>query len=187
VSHPSEHKNHLALVRALPHIVLTNTGASLLLTLDRTCPGDARYLRFVSQIAAEADRLRVGDRIAWLGRLTPDEVAFSLREADLLVFPSLAESFGLGLVEAMQAACPIAASDLPYAREVAGDAAVYFDPRSPLSIAGKVSELLRAGPVRERVVAAGLDRVGRYSYPIIAGQITDILDGAHADLVHRGS
>ena len=52
-----------------------------------------------------------------------------------MVFPSLAESFGLPLVEAMAAGCPVAAADRPYAREVAGPAAVYFDPLDPRALA----------------------------------------------------
>jgi len=173
VTHPGVHKNHLALVRALPTIVKHEPSASLLLTLDPE-HAHAAYRRQLRMIEGETRRLGVAGHVVWLGVLSPDEVHFALRESDLLVFPSLAESFGLGLVEAMAAACPIAASDLPYAHDVAGDAAVYFKPRCPDSIAGCVVEALR-GSNRASLATASALRSQRYAYPEIAERVARVL------------
>jgi len=177
VTHPGIHKNHLALVRAMPMITDKYPTASLLLTLDPS--GDRKpYVRAVRRIKAEAEQTGVGDHVVWLGILSPDEVDFALRESDLLVFPSLAESFGLGLVEAMAAGCPIAASDLPYAHDVAGDAAVYFQPRTASSIADCVVEVLRNPETRAHLAATGYARSRRYAYPSIAEQVARVIEGS---------
>lgn len=60
---------------------------------------------------------------------------------DALIFPSLDESFGLPLVEAMTLRLPILAADRPYARSLCGDAAIYFDPSSAVSLNGAITEL----------------------------------------------
>jgi glycosyltransferase involved in cell wall biosynthesis len=59
-----------------------------------------------------------------------------------LVFPSLLETFGHPLLEAMVARTPIVVSDIPAFRDVAGDTAVYFDPRDPKALARAVDSLL---------------------------------------------
>jgi glycosyltransferase involved in cell wall biosynthesis len=61
-----------------------------------------------------------------MGAPGKSEVMKELQISDMLVFPSLCESFGLPLVEAISVNKPIVAADLPYAHEVAKDCAVYF-------------------------------------------------------------
>jgi len=63
--------------------------------------------------------------------------------ADALLFPSLDESFGLPLVEAMMLGLPILVAERPYARSLCGDAAIYFDPSSAASLDGAIGELRR--------------------------------------------
>ena len=98
-----------------------------------------------------------------------------------MVFPSIAESFCLGLVEAIATDCPIAASDLPYAHDVARDAAVYFDPLSPKNIAQTVAATLSERDTIERMKTAGARLKEKYSYENIAHQIADVLTSATLD------
>ncbi len=176
VSHPSEHKNHLALVRAMPYILKATPSASLLLTLDKQRPGHRRYNSFAAGIQSEAEHLGVSHRLSWLGILKPDEVAYALQASDLSVFPSLAESFGLGLVESMAAGCVVAAADISYAHDVCGEAAVYFDPRDSADIAENVLSVLREQSTSERLRSLGTDRKDRFSYEKIAGEIAHVLE-----------
>lgn len=176
VSHPSEHKNHLTLVKALSVIVRHEPSARLMLTLDRKRLGDRRYNGLTRQIQAESEGQGVAEHIIWLGRLTPDEVDFALRSADMMVFPSLAESFGLGLVEAMAAGCPVAASDLAYAHDVAGAAAIYFDPRDPENIAMTILDALNNQGELERMRTIGKKMSKRFSYNRIAEEIAQVLE-----------
>ncbi|GAG35620.1 unnamed protein product, partial [marine sediment metagenome] len=184
VSHPSEHKNHLELVRAMPAILKTMPSASLLLTLDKQRPGDRRYTSFIVDIQREAEHLGVSQRLVWLGILNPDEVEYALRVSDLTVFPSLAESFGLGLAESMAAGCPVAAADISYAHEVCGEAAVYFDPRDSNDIAETVLSVLREQATSEQLRSAGAERKDRFLYQRIAGEIALVFEMA-AELQHH--
>ncbi|MBR2172315.1 glycosyltransferase [Sphingopyxis sp.] len=61
--------------------------------------------------------------------------------ADALLFPSLAESYGLPLVEAMTLGLPIVAADLPYARSLCGDTAIYFDAMDSGALDQAITEL----------------------------------------------
>lgn len=67
----------------------------------------------------------VGDRVIALGRVDDETLATLYRDATALCFPTLAEGYGLPVLEAMSAGLPVLASDLAVTREVAGDAAVY--------------------------------------------------------------
>ena len=96
----------------------------------------------------------------------------------LLLFPSMEESFGLELAEAMAAGCPIAASDLAYAHDVAGEAAVYFDPRSPHNMARTVINVLQSPALADVLRAEGAKRKGLYSYEKIASSIAEVLEQA---------
>jgi glycosyltransferase involved in cell wall biosynthesis len=62
-------------------------------------------------------------------------------ECDLFVFPSLVESFGHPLVEAMASKLPILASDIPVCREICGEAALYFNPFDAQDLADKMLRL----------------------------------------------
>lgn len=77
------------------------------------------------------------------GRLAPSDMQDQYAKADALVFPSLAESYGLPIVEAMWLGLPVLCADLPYARDLCGNEAIYFAPKDALSLQGAVAELHR--------------------------------------------
>lgn len=80
----------------------------------------------------------------WLenvGRLDPEECLQTYRQAHALFFPSTAESYGLPLVEAMVMGLPVVCSDLPFARWLCEDQAIYFDPQDPVDAWRAVKEL----------------------------------------------
>ena len=176
VSHPSEHKNHLNLIRSLPSIVKIWPSLKLLLTLDCDQKKNKRYASFVAEILKTAISLDVEKNIAFLGILNSDEVYYALSNCAVMVFPSLAESFGLGLVEAMVAGCPIAASNLPYAHNVAGGAAIYFDPDDPESIARSCLYLLDDPSEPIRLKKEGARLITEYSYANIAERIASVFE-----------
>ena len=68
--------------------------------------------------------------------------------ADCLVLPTLHEGFGLPVLEAMARGVPVVCSDLPVLREVAGSAALYFDPRVPGKIAPTIAKLIGEAEAR---------------------------------------
>jgi glycosyltransferase involved in cell wall biosynthesis len=102
------------------------------------------------------------ERVESLGRVGPEELAQLYRRAAALVFPSLYEGFGQPVLEALASACPVACSTLPPLQEVAGEAAVYFDPLEPESIAAAVREAI------ERGGASGPARAARFTWDACA-------------------
>ncbi|WP_283432528.1 glycosyltransferase family 4 protein [Neorhodopirellula lusitana] len=81
------------------------------------------------------------ERFQNVGYVTDNEIAALLQTARCLVFPSLAEGFGLPVVESQINSCPAVLSDLPVFHEVAGEGAVFIDPNNPVSLAAGVRSL----------------------------------------------
>ena len=91
------------------------------------------------------------------------------RAATLLAFPSLAEGFGLPVLEAMARGVPVACSDRASLPEVVGDAALLFDPTEPASIAAALVRLLDDHAEAERLRRAGRARASTFTWERAAG------------------
>ena len=77
--------------------------------------------------------------------LSDAELDYCFRHARALIYPSLAEGFGLSLVEALSRGLPAFVSDIPPFRELADDFAVFFDPQDPSAMAQLLDGFLRTG------------------------------------------
>ena len=84
--------------------------------------------------------------------------------ADLFVFPSLFEGFGIPLLEAMAAGTAVCAANVSSIPEVVGDAALLFDPRDPDDIARQLQRLLQDSALRQQLVARGRQRARQFSW-----------------------
>lgn len=122
--------------------------------------------------AFEADLRRraasLGDRIRFTGWVDDATLEGLYRAATCLVFPSLAEGFGLPVVEAMRRGLPVACSNTTSLPEVAGDAALYFDPTDTGAIAGAIESMLADSGLRERLRGAGLAQAAKFSWEATA-------------------
>jgi glycosyltransferase involved in cell wall biosynthesis len=118
------------------------------------------------ELRAQVERLELADDVRFLGWIDPDELEGLYAAAAFVVFPSLAEGFGLPVLEAMRRGVPVACSDIPTLREVAGDAALLFDPNSVEGIAAALRAL--NGPDAERLGRAGPERAAQFSWELSA-------------------
>jgi len=95
-----------------------------------------------------------------MGRIEHDELGNVLSDYDAFVFPSMAETFGFPMVEAMQAGVPLLVSDIPVHREICDDAALYFELGNPKDLADKIEELDGDPALRDQLVLKGRERAG---------------------------
>lgn len=132
-------------------------------------------------LAPVVHRLGLGQNVRLEGWLAQDEVDRLYQRATALVFPTRFEGFGLPVLEAMAAGCPVLCSDLPVLREVGGDAAAYADTTSPQRLAEALTALL-ADPVRRAELSqAGTARAAEFSWTAAASGTLASLERAAAE------
>jgi glycosyltransferase involved in cell wall biosynthesis len=103
-------------------------------------------------------------KIKRLGYLPDDDLAAMYSGADLFVFPSFYEGFGLPVLEAMACGCPVVASSSSSIPEVAGDAAILIDPTDHLALAAAMKQVLEDPRLARRLSEAGTLRSARYTW-----------------------
>jgi glycosyltransferase involved in cell wall biosynthesis len=102
--------------------------------------------------------------VAWLGRLSDDDLAALLGNCLCLAFPSLVEGFGLPPLEAMALGCPVVVSDRASLPEICGDAALYAAPTDADAWFGRFVELARNPALRRRMIGRGRLAARRFSW-----------------------
>jgi glycosyltransferase involved in cell wall biosynthesis len=96
--------------------------------------------------------------------------------ADLFVFPTLAEGFGMPPLEAMARGCPVIASRCGSLPEVCGDAAYYVDERDPRAIADGIVRVLTDHTLRRGLARMGRERARRYEWSRSARHVFRLLE-----------
>jgi glycosyltransferase involved in cell wall biosynthesis len=99
-----------------------------------------------------------------LDYVTGKELEDLYRRASILAFPSLAEGFGMPILDAMARGVPVLTSNVSALPEVAGDAALLVDPTDVSSIAGGLKQMIADASLRERLIQAGLTRAKEFSW-----------------------
>lgn len=102
--------------------------------------------------------------IRFPGHVSDEELIALYQMANCLVFPSLYEGFGLPVVEAMMAGCPVITSTTSSLPEVAGDAALLVDPLNPQEIAGAMRQMAQDENLRSRMKQDGFTWVSQFSW-----------------------
>lgn len=122
--------------------------------------------RFVRMI----ENKKAGSFVRHLGRVDDTTLSALYQSAIAFVFPSLVEGFGLPPLEAMRSGTPVCASDIPVLREVLGDAAHFFNPRSIDDIINALERICTDEPLRAALIERGYSRVSRYSWELTANE-----------------
>jgi glycosyltransferase involved in cell wall biosynthesis len=149
------HKNHERLLQAFSLVVQQYPDVHLVLS------GIAVQKK--SRIERLINRFNLDRRVHILGYLKYDELASIYRQAYSLIFPSLYEGFGIPMIEAMHAGCPVICSRGTSLPEVAGKAAVYFNPLDVDDIARSAIDLLNNPHKRADLIAEGKRNALRFS------------------------
>jgi len=156
------HKNLPRLIRAFA--ILRKRFSLNLVLVGKT---DSRFTPAYMDLA---ETLGVKTFVHFLGMLPQHELRAVVREARVLVCPSLYEGFGMTPLEGMAAGTPVAVSRTSSFPEVCGDAAVYFDPLNVGEIAEALRNLLENSRLREQCILAGLERSKKFSWDNTAQQ-----------------
>ncbi len=170
------YKNVATLIEAFALVRATQPQAQLVLAGN-----DPRY----PEIRAAAERLPQGS-VVLPGRLPDDAVPDLYRGAAAVVVPSLAEGFGLPVLEAMASGVPVVCSDIPVLHEIADQVAIFCPPTDVQAFAAGMVQALYLTPEDARI-RAGLERAHQFSWRRAAEQTVAIYERALAARPSRRS
>ncbi len=111
-----------------------------------------------------AQKAKYRDQIIFPGFIEKGDLKEAYQHASCYAFPSFYEGFGLSLIEAMYYHIPCCCSNTSSLPEVAGDAALLFDPNKPEEIAAALKEIVSSEETRKRLLAAGDQRYREFSW-----------------------
>ena len=115
-------------------------------------------------LRAHATTLGLGERVIFTGWVADADLEGFYAAANVFVYPTLMEGFGMPVLEAMRREVPVACSNVSALPEVAGDAAEYFDPYDVESIAAALRRLLEGPERRAELVARGREQWRRFTW-----------------------
>ncbi len=116
------------------------------------------------ELRALAEQLGVAGRVRFAGWLADAELDELYRISSLFVLPSLIEGFGIPVLEAMAHGTPVACSNVSALPEVAGDAALLFDPERQEQVTGAIRRLLDDRELAARLRERGRERVASFTW-----------------------
>ncbi len=158
VSQWQRYKNVLRLLEAFEFLRSRHPTLSLVLV------GEASDQNYVEEIAAMIARLRIGQWVKLLPGCAREELIDIYRGALVFVYPSLAENCPFAVLEAMALGLPLALAKTTSLPEIAGEAAVYFDPENPTEMAEVLDQLLNSQSLRAELSRKAVARARRFSW-----------------------
>jgi glycosyltransferase involved in cell wall biosynthesis len=139
--------------------------------------------KYVASLRALAAELGIASDVVFVGKVPLEETVNFYRAADVFVYPSLNETFGLPILEAMASGCPVVTSDVSAMPETAGGAAILSDPGEPATIAQAILEAV--GPGRDHLRELGLKRANEFTWAATAVSTLDVYREAAERRRHR--
>ena len=165
----SEHKNVGTLFRALLELEASGQKCRLITTAD---PDWEKICNSIRESDCKlSDELKRRGLLELTGVLAGSALDQLYAKGDIFVYPSVVESFGHPLLEAMAAGLPIVAADVPVNRELCGGAALYFSPFDDDDCARQISALVDDADRRNGLVRTGLQRVNEFRWSTHAGKL----------------
>lgn len=119
-------------------------------------------------LRAYVDALDIGHAVQWIGAVDDADLPALYRLADVFVYPSEYEGFGLPVLESMASGTPVVARDIPVMQEVSGDGAYLVE--DARRMAGAIIALLLQKPLRDQMINQGLARATAFSWRKTAQQ-----------------
>lgn len=137
---------------------------------------------FLTQLLTSDECAFIKERCRFIGYIHDSDLPALYASAEMFLFPSISEGFGLPILEAMACGTPVITSTLTAMPEVAGDAALFVNPHQPGQIAEAMQQLSRDPVLRQILIRRGKERVTHFSWKRTAWQLLatyQTYDSAH--------
>ena len=179
------HKNHEMLLTAFGIYRARHPQSNLKLVCTGS-PGER--MDFLSRCA---DRMGLNQRVIFPGYLSDAEFAAVMSACYAVIYPSLFEGFGMPILEAMACGKPVLCSNVTGLPEIAGDAALMFNPRKPIEIVNAIESIENDHSLVQQLKQLGAQRVMAFGQPIQMAQhylqiFYEAVSGSHkfAPVIH---
>lgn len=141
----------------------------------------------LQKLLSEIDHPSLVDHIVLTGYVVNTDLPAIYRQCRTFLYPSLRESFGIPMLEAMACAAPVITSNTSSMPEVAGNAALIVDPFKPEEITGAMISLHQKESIRLQLVEAGLLQAAKFSWKAMARDVLHIYNELYAEIKHHSS
>jgi glycosyltransferase involved in cell wall biosynthesis len=165
------HKNVKVMIESLLHVGDSRLEAWIAGASDT----DPRHVVELRQLV---QTLRLEARVRFLGSIPYRDVLRYYRGARALIFPSLLETFGHPLLEAMLTGTPIIAADIPALREIGADAAIYFPPRDARELARAIDRFVAEPEATSARIELGRARAAEFSWKSSVDRLCAVFEQA---------
>lgn len=156
-----QHKNHDLLLKSLK-LIREEYG----IVIPCVCTGLPMHNGY--PLLEKIAEYGLSDQVRYVGYLSPEEMHLLYRKAQFLCFPSLFEGFGMPVLEAITAGCPVACSNAASIPEVAGDAAICFDPNDIEDAVSAILRLWQDADLRDDLLKRGKVRAAEFTAAAMA-------------------
>ena len=173
-------KNLIRLIEAfrilnIQYPIFARNQAGLIYNIFLVIAGKKGWL--YEEIFERVKKVKMEEMVIFTDFVSEEDKPALISGASCFVLPSLYEGFGIPVLEAMAIGVPVAISKTASLPEVGGEAAFYFNPENPASIAETLDKVLKLGsPERERVVELGRKQAEKFSWEKCAKIILEVLE-----------
>ena len=157
-------KNIALILKAISHLKKTLPDVKLLKVGGAQMGGNRR------SILQLIKNLHLENEVIFAGQVAESDLPKYYNAADLFVFPSYYEGFGLPPLEAMACGCPVIVADRTSLPEVVGDAGLLIDPDDEQAFAGAMALLQSDPEKRKALISRGLEQASKFSWDVSARQ-----------------
>ena len=129
---------------------------------------------FLHRLLTPDEYAYIEQRCQFIGYIPDEDLPALYTLAEIFLFPSISEGFGLPILEAMACSTPVITSTLTAMPEVAGNAALLVDPYQPDNITDAIQQLANKPQLRQQLVKRGHEQITHFSWKKTAEQVLDV-------------